>query len=497
MIDGVQVDDLFETKDYFYIGGKRVEPSTSSAIRVIQPGTEELFAEVPEAMGEDINRAVAAAREAFDCGPWPWLTHVERAVYLRSIARGIRARSDELSRIWSSEMGILLRHANAAMSGIAGTFEYYANLAETFPFIERRRQSSGEGFAALLREPVGVVGAIIPWNGPMTLMAMKVAPALLAGCTVVVKSSPEAPMSAYVLADIAEEIGLPAGVLNVVTADREVSELLVKDERVDKISFTGSTMAGRRIASLCGERIARYTLELGGKSAAVVLDDYDLEKAAESLAASATVMTGQVCSALTRIIVSRERHSMLVDALSERFRKVKIGDQFDPNSDMGPLAMSRQLERVEGLISKGIQEGAALAVGGRRPPDLDRGYFIEPTVFANVDNSSAIARTEIFGPVLCVIPAENETQAVNLANESEFGLNSSVFTHDPDRAMYVARRLRAGTVGHNSKQADFGIAFGGFKRSGIGREGGREGLMPYLETKTVLLNTQPGEFDGD
>ena len=264
--------------------------------------------------------------------------------------------------------------------------------------------------------------AIIPWNGPAPTIAYKVAPALLAGCTVLIKASPEAPGAAYILAEIAEAVGLPPGVVNIVTADRAVSELVVRHPGVDKISFTGSTAAGRRIASLCGERIARYTLELGGKSAAVLLDDYDVEIAARELAGPACLLTGQVCSSLTRVVVTRARHDRLVEALAHQFSRVRVGDPFDPDTQMGPLAMSRQRDRVEGLIAKGRAEGARLAGGGGRPRHLDRGFYIEPTVFGDVDNSSTLATEEIFGPVLSVIPADNEAHAVAIANDTIYGL---------------------------------------------------------------------------
>jgi aldehyde dehydrogenase (NAD+) len=328
-----------------------------------------------------------------------------------------------------------------------------------------------------VREPVGVVGAIVPWNVPMGLIANKMAPALLAGCTAVLKSSPEAPGEGYLLAEIAEEVGLPPGVLNVVTADREVSELLVRDPRVDKITFTGSTAAGRRIAAICGERIARCTLELGGKSAAVVLDDIDLETVARTISGAECFLSGQVCSSLTRIVVPR------------------VGDPFDPETQMGPLASERQRDRVLGYVEQGVQEGAILATGGQRPAHLERGWFVEPTVFGNVDNGSTIAREEIFGPVLSVIPAEDERDAVRVANDTIYGLNASVFTDDVERARAVAGELRSGTVGHNAFRTDFGIAFGGFKQSGIGREGGVEGLHPFLETKTVILEGRPGRYE--
>ncbi len=313
----------------------------------------------------------------------------------------------------------------------------------------------------------------------------------------ILKSSPEAPGEGYLVAEVAEEIGLPAGVLNVVTADRQVSELLVRDPRVDKITFTGSTAAGRRIASICGERIARCTLELGGKSAAVVLDDIDLGMTAKKLAQAECMMTGQVCSSLTRVVVSQDRHDELVEALVDAFSEVKVGSPFDSDSQMGPLAVSRQRDRVLGYIDKGLAEGATLATGGGRPKHLERGWFVEPTVFSNVENSSSIAQEEIFGPVLSVIPAKNEQDAVAIANDTIYGLNASVFTNDVDRARQVAGQLRSGTVGHNSFRTDFSIAFGGFKQSGIGREGGTEGLLPFLETKTVILEQPPSAYSSD
>jgi aldehyde dehydrogenase (NAD+) len=346
-----------------------------------------------------------------------------------------------------------------------------------------------------VREPVGVVGAIIPWNGPLGLITYKIAPALLAGCTVVLKSSPEVPGEALIVAEVAEAMGLPAGVLNVLTADRQVSELLVRDGRVDKITFTGSTAAGRRIASLCGERIARCTLELGGKSAAVILDDMDIGTAAATLAAAECMLSGQVCSSLTRIVVTRRRHDELLEALAGTFSQVRVGDPFDSQMQMGPLAMSRQRDRVEGYIARESPAGRPWRPVVGVPKDLDRGWFVEPTVFGNVDNSSTIAQEEIFGPVLSVIPAEDEAHAVAIANDTIYGLNASVFTNDVDRAREVAGRLRAGTVGHNAFRTHFGMAFGGFKQSGIGREGGREGLLPFLETKSVILEGTPEAYE--
>jgi acyl-CoA reductase-like NAD-dependent aldehyde dehydrogenase len=378
----------------------------------------------------------------------------------------------------------------------AGGFEFYADFAEEFAYEERVRPSDwgrhGEaGYAMLAREPVGVVGAIIPWNGPLNIIVNKIPAALMVGCTIVVKASPEAPGEAYMFAEMAERIGLPPGVINVVTADRAASESLVTDRRVDKISFTGSTATGRRIGALCGERIARCTLELGGKSAAVILDDADFGAAAEHLADAAALLAGQSCAALTRMIVPRNRHDEFVEALANRFSQLKVGDPFDPETQMGPVSNRRLRDRVLDYIAKGVSEGATLVTGGGRPSHLDRGWYIEPTVFANVDNSSTIAQEEIFGPVLSVIAADDERQAIDLANATDFGLNNAVFTPDIERARRVAGQLRSGTVGHNELRVDLGVGFGGYNQSGIGREGGLEGPLEFLETKTLLLDSRP------
>src|SRR3984885_14220070 len=351
-----------EHTDRFFIGGQWVVPSSDSKINVIDSHSEQVFLTVAEAQAADIDRAVGAAKEAFDHGPWPRLSHAERAAYLRALGDEVVKRSADIVQMWPREAGAIAAMAGGAAFGAKHTFDYYADLADTFEWERPVRPARG-GVGLVVKEPVGVVGAIIPWNAPMGLISMKLAPALIAGCTVVLKTSPEAPGEGYIISEAAEAIGLPPGVLNVLCADREVSELLVRDPRVDKITFTGSTAAGRRIASICGERIARVTLELGGKSAAVVLDDYDIATAAATITGRACLMTGQVCSSLTRIVVSRDRHDDLVEALSESFSHVKVGSAFDSDSNMGPLAMQRQRDRVEGYIAKGVTEGAKLASG--------------------------------------------------------------------------------------------------------------------------------------
>jgi acyl-CoA reductase-like NAD-dependent aldehyde dehydrogenase len=475
--------------DRLFIGGDWVAPSAASRISVVDSATEEVFLTVAEAQNDDVDRAVAAARDAFDNGPWPRMSHQERAVWMNRIADEWMNRLNDIADTWTRESG-MLRSFTVGAAAVADVFRYYAGFADTYQWEERHTGQFGEP-ALLVREPVGVVGAIIPWNGANAGVGWKAAPALIAGCTVIIKASPEAPTAPYIFAEICEKIGLPKGVVNVITADREVSERLVTHPGVDKITFTGSSAAGRRIASICGGRMARCTTELGGKSPAVVLDDYDVGLAAQKVSQWAGLLTGQVCSSLTRLIVTRRRHDDFVDALASNMSQIKVGDPFDTASQMGPLAMARQRDRVEGYIAKGQAEGARLATGGNRPAHLNRGYFIEPTVFGGVANTMTIAQEEIFGPVLSVIPAESEEEAIAIANDTPYGLNSTVFTNDPDRAYAVGRQLRAGTVGINEWKTDFTIAFGGFKQSGIGREGGREGILPFLETKTMIFEKMP------
>jgi len=340
------------------------------------------------------------------------------------------------------------------------------------------------------REPVGVAGCIIPWNVPLFVLMLKLGPALAAGATVVVKPAPETPLDAIILAEAVEQAGIPPGVVNIVAAGREVGEHLVRHPDVDKIAFTGSTAAGRRIASICGEQLKRVTLELGGKSAAIILDDVDLPGVIAGLLPGALMNNGQACVAQTRILASRSRYREVADALVAAVRAWTVGDPMDPSTLCGPLVAARQRDRVEGYIALGKQEGATLACGGGRPKGLAKGWYVEPTVFVDVDNRMRIAQEEIFGPVLAVIPYDDEADAVRIANESAYGLSGSVWTGDVDRGLGVARRVRTGTYTVNGFAMEFGAPFGGFKCSGVGRELGPEGLEAYLEPKQI--NLPPG-----
>jgi aldehyde dehydrogenase (NAD+) len=476
-----------KSPDRLFIDGEWVAPLSGETRQLLSPGSGCEFIAVAHAGADDVARAVAAARNAFDNGPWPRLTPAERAPFLAALGREILARAETMGGLQAAEMGALFQMSVQFVPHFAGVFDMYAGMSERFPFVEPHVPSVG-GSGYLVHEPVGVVAAIVPWNGPLMLACWKLAPALLAGCTVILKASPEAPATLIALAEAVEAAGLPKGVVNLITADREVSELLVRNPGVDKVSFTGSTAAGKKIGVICAERVARCTLELGGKSPAILLDDYDVEAFANHVAPAVTLVTGQVCAALTRIVVPRTKQRAVLEAIAARFSRVRVGDPFDPASEMGPLASMRQCARVRGYIEKGVAEGARLVAGGSAPDGLDPAFYVAPTLFGDVDNHATIAREEIFGPVLSVIPADSEEHAIAIANDSDFGLNAAVFTNDPDRAFHAARKIRSGTVGHNGFKTDFTIAFGGWKQSGIGREGGVPGLRAFLELKTVLLD---------
>ncbi len=478
--------------DRLYIGGAWVEPHSGRQLEIVSPDTEQVVARVAEADNVDMDRAVAAARKAFDHGPWQWLPPSERIAAMKRLVAALRKREPELVAAWSLQMGGLAKISPFLVGRGTQNFQDAIDIGGKFQFITRAETPvAAAGY--IVHEPVGVVAAIAPWNVPYMLMAGKVAPALLAGCTVIMKPSPETPIEAYIIAECAEEAGLPPGVINLVPGHREAADHLVCNPGVDKVSFTGSTLAGKRVAEVCAGRIARCTLELGGKSAAVVLDDFSAEETAQALTGAITLVSGQVCAMLTRAIVPKRRHDEIADAIASEMRKVRIGHSDDAEAQMGPLAMQRQLERVGTYVDAGKKEGADLVTGGGRPSALNHGYFFEPTLFANVRNDMKIAREEIFGPVLSLIPCDDVDDAIRIANDSNYGLNGAVLTHDADKAWKVARRVRAGNVAQNGMRNDFSLPFGGYKQSGIGREGGTQGLMHYLETKTIMLDAAPAD----
>lgn len=473
-----------------FIGGEWVAATSGRQLEIVNPNSEEVVARTAEAGNEDMHRAVAAAREAFDHGPWPSTPPAERGAKLMEMINYLEQRVPELSLAWTAQVGGLASFSPVMHSGAVAGLRGIAALGESFPWVT---QQPGQvvDTAILAREPVGVVVGVAPWNAPFGIMANKVFYALVAGCPIIMKPSPETPLEAYVIAEAAEAAGMPPGTVNLVPAEREASDHLIRSRDIDKVSFTGSSVAGMHIAGICGSKMTRCTMELGGKSAAIVRDDFPIEAAAGILGHTITVMSGQVCAMLSRAIVPRHRHDELAEAIAGVMKGIRIGHSEDPETQLGPLAMKRQLERVEMYIEEGRRSGADLVTGGQRPAHLNKGYYMEPTLFANVDNQSRIAQEEIFGPVLCLIPAEDEEDAIRLANESHYGLNGSVLTTDVQAAYDISRRIRTGVMGQNGMRMEFGMPFGGFKQSGIGREGGEEGLWPYLETKTILLDGAP------
>jgi betaine-aldehyde dehydrogenase len=469
--------------DRLFIGGEWVAPAGTGTIDVISPHTEEVIGRVPDATPADMDRAVAAARAAFDEGPWPRLDPMERAAVVAKFSELYAARMPELSELITTEMGAPISFSQLAQTGQSyAVWSYYAGLAKDIAWEEERPGMMGP--VTVRREPVGVVAAIVPWNVPHFIIALKLAPALLAGCTVVLKPAPETPLDAYPLADMLMEAGLPKGVVNIVAAGRETGEHLVRHPDVDKVAFTGSTAAGRKIGAICGEQLKRYTLELGGKSAAIILDDADLDSTMGWLKMASLMNNGQACIAQTRILASLDRYDEVVGALAATVEGMKVGDPLDPATEIGPLVARRQQERVDGYIALGLAEGAVIAAGGRGHP-LERGWYVTPTVFSDVTNDMRIAQEEIFGPVLTVIPYADEADAVRIANDSDYGLAGTVWTADAERGLDIARRVRTGTYGVNMYMIESAAPFGGYKSSGVGRELGPEGLSAYLEYKSI------------
>jgi acyl-CoA reductase-like NAD-dependent aldehyde dehydrogenase len=469
-----------------FIGGRWVEPSSAELIDVVSPLTEELLARVPAASPRDVDRAVDSARQAFDEGPWPRMAPAERMEVLRLLGEELAEHQETLATLVTDEMGSPISLSRWYQAGVPKTWiDAYLEVGAEFPFNELR--SSRWGNALITRIPVGVVAAVVPWNAPQVVTMAKLAPALLAGCTVVLKPAPETPLDSYLLAEMLQRVGLPDGVVNIVPAHRDASEHLVTHSGVDKVTFTGSTAAGQRIASLCGQDLRRVTLELGGKSAGIVLDDADLDATVESLRLGSFRNSGQICTLKTRLLVPRGLVSEFVDRLVAMVAAMPVGDPHDPATEVGPLVSSRQRDRVEGYIQVGSEEGAKVALGGGRPQGLDRGWFVEPTIFVDVEPSMRIAQEEIFGPVAAVLAYDTDDEAIVIANDSPYGLSGAVYTRDPERGLNIARRVRTGTVELNGSPVGATAPIGGFKSSGLGREAGPEGLTEYLEHRSIGL----------
>ena len=473
--------------DKLFIGGAWVEPAGTGTIDVISPHSEERVGRVPEGTPADVDKAVAAARQAFDEGDWPRLSPEERQQAVRRFADLYATKFDDMSTLITTEMGSPILFSQLAQAPVPWMMlDAFIKNAEKHPW-EETRTGVLTPEVLVRREPVGVVGAIVPWNVPQFTTMSKLAPALLTGCTIVIKPSPETPLDGMLMADLLQEAGIPEGVVSIIPAGREVGEHLVRHPGIDKIAFTGSTAAGKLIASICGEQLKRCSLELGGKSAAIIMEDADLGATVENLKMASLMNNGQACVAQTRILASRSRYDEVVDALGEMVGGLTVGDPLEMTTEVGPLVAERQQERVEKYIALGQEEGAKVVAGGNgRPEGTEKGWYVRPTVFAGVDNRMRIAQEEIFGPVLAVIPYDGVDEAVRIANDSEYGLAGSVWTADVDLGLDVARRVRTGTYGVNQYSMDFVAPFGGFKASGVGREFGPEGIDEYVEFKTIV-----------
>ncbi|MGX2997461.1 aldehyde dehydrogenase [Streptomyces sp. JNUCC 64] len=469
-----------------FIGGVLTDPLGDDVIEVVSPHTGEVFARVPHASRADVDRAVALARDAFDHGPWPRASLDERLAVVGRIRDGLAARHEEMARLITAQVGTPYP-VSVRLQSLGALKVWDAALSVARDFVHEEPRDGASGKLLVRREPVGVVAAVVPWNVPQFTAAAKLAPALLAGCPVVLKTSPESPLDAYLIAEAAAEAGLPEGVLSILSADREVSEYLVGHPGVDKVSFTGSVAGGRRVMEVAARNLTRVTLELGGKSAAVVLPDADTETAVAGVTPAAWLLSGQACVAQTRILVPRTRHDEFADAFTAAARSLRAGDPFDPGTHLGPLVAERQQRRSLDYIRIGRDEGAKVLAGGGRPPGLDRGWYVEATLFGGVDNSMRVAREEIFGPVVCLLPYDDEEEAVRIANDSEYGLSGSVWTADPEHGLDVARRVRTGTFSVNTFALDVLGPFGGYKNSGLGREFGPEGYAAYFEHKMIHL----------
>jgi aldehyde dehydrogenase (NAD+) len=480
-----------EVRSYkMLIGGEWVDARSGKTFESINPYTGKVWATAPEAGDEDVDQAVRAAREAFDEGPWGKMTGTQRARLIRRLADLLAENADRIAQVESTDNGKLLREMGGQLKALPEWYYYFAGAAdkiqgETIP------SDKPNFFVYTRREPIGVVGAITPWNSPLLLLTFKLAPALAAGCTFVVKTAEQTPASTLEFARLFDEAGFPPGVFNVITGfGPTTGSALVRHPGVDKVAFTGSTETGKKVMKDAADHLAKVTLELGGKSPNIVFDDADMEAVANGVVAGIFAATGQTCIAGSRLFVQEGLHDELMERLTEKANSIKLGNPLDMQTEMGPVAFKEQLEKVKGYISVGQEDGADLVCGGKSPedPELKDSFFIEPTILTNVNNTMRVAREEIFGPVLSVIPAESEEEIVHQANDTPYGLAAGIWTKDLQRAHRVAHALRAGTVWINSyRTISFNTPFGGYKMSGIGRENGLESINEYTQVKSVWV----------
>jgi acyl-CoA reductase-like NAD-dependent aldehyde dehydrogenase len=480
--DGMATAAELQVKDRVFIGGEWVEPAAAETIEVVNPTTEEVIGTIPGCSPEDVDRAVAAAREAFES--WSQTSREERARFISAIAEGLNARADEIAATITQELGMPLKLSRIVQVGLPSS-----QFAATPQLMEEVAWEEEVGNSRVIREPVGVIGAITPWNYPLNQIAAKVAPALAAGCPIVLKPSEVTPLNAFMLAEVIEAAGLPAGVFNLVTGiGPVVGEAIAAHPGVEMVSFTGSTRAGRRVSELASATVKPVAMELGGKSPNVILDDADLERAVPDGVAKCFLNSGQTCSALTRMLVPRQRLAEAEELARAAAETFAPGDPFDSSTRLGPLVSDVQRERVRGYIQKGLEEGARLVTGGAEAPaNLERGYFVKPTVFSEVEPEMTIGQEEIFGPVLVIQPYEGEDDAVRIANSTPYGLAGGVWSGDTDRAISVARRIRTGQVEINGGAFNPLAPFGGYGQSGHGRENGRYGVEELLQVKALQL----------
>jgi acyl-CoA reductase-like NAD-dependent aldehyde dehydrogenase len=483
----IELDVAVPGLEQVFIAGAWATPGDAATIDVVMPSTESVIATVPSPGTGDADDAVSAARTAFDEGPWPAMTIQERARICRTFADELEARLDALNRAWMFESGYTKAHGEMINSGAArAIWDHALTIAPTLQWEEIRNNGTGE--VLIQRRPVGAVLAILTYNGPVPLMGMKVIPALLAGCTVVVKFAPESQLTSRLIMDAARAAGFPAGVISGLAAGLDTSKYLVAHPGIDMVHMTGGTAVAKEVVAQAAQRLARTGLELGGKSPAIITDDVDIDHVLATLVPGAIGGGGQVCVALSRILVSRNRYDEVVAKLADAFNAVKVGDPFDPHNDLGPLANKKALERTERMLANAIEEGAVVAAGGNRPAGLDRGYYFSPTLLRNVTNDMEIAQEEVFGPITVVLAYDDLDDAIRIANDTKFGLAASVYAGDQNKALEIAKRIRSGGVALNLAGCSLTEPFGGVKQSGWGREGGAEGILEFTETKQILLS---------